>query len=151
MRDLLNELYFGFLAVLMLSEMFASNLSSVLFQVDNAAAVFGMSVEATWHHMSMLAVLDAIPGLGGVLVVWAIRHDNAWFIGRIGLVMTVTGMLAYGGYQVWFSMLGITTIDIFLRTLGVTYMMFGIVAAWLGRSVPQLAPDTLPAEEQSPA
>jgi len=72
MKDLLRELYFGFIAILMLSELFAGNIYSLYFNIERPAELMAVSIEVAYRHMTILSMLDAIVGIGACMVIWSI-------------------------------------------------------------------------------
>ena len=52
--------------------------------------------------------------------------------GRIGVVITTVGMLAYGGYQFWAATFQLGFMPNFHKLVGVVYAMLGIIAWFIG-------------------
>ncbi|HJP04005.1 MAG: hypothetical protein QF789_09730 [Gammaproteobacteria bacterium] len=129
MKDLLRELYFGFIAILMLSELVAGNLYSLLFAIERPAELMAVSIEVAYRHMSTLAVLDAIVGVGAGMVIWSIRYKEMVRFGRNGVFMTTLGMLVYGGYQFWHATYQLGATQPIIKVVGTTYAALG-VGAW---------------------
>ena len=128
MKDLLRELYFGFIAILMLSELFAGNIYSLYFNIERPAELMAVSIEVAYRHMTILSMLDAIVGIGACMVIWSIRYSDAVRMGRNGVFMTTLGMLIYGGYQFWYATYELGAIQSIIKVVGVTYATLGICA-----------------------
>jgi hypothetical protein len=130
-------IYFGFIAVLMLSEMITSNLYSLIGPLDDTSALMGVSVDVERVRLMILIVLDAIPGVGALLAIWAYRHVDSPAIGRIGVVLTTLGMLAYGSYQFWSATYQLGNMQDFVKLVGVVYGALGVGAWFVGGDLRQ--------------
>jgi hypothetical protein len=130
-------IYFGFIAVLMLSEMVTSNVYSLLGPLENTAEIMGVSVSVERIRLIILIVLDAIPGIAAVIAITAYRSGDASGVGRIAVILTTFGMLAYGGYQFWSATFQLGNMQNFVRLVGVVYSVFGIIAWFVGGDLRQ--------------
>lgn len=129
MKDLLRELYFGLIAVLMISEFFASNLYTITFDIESVAELMRVSIPVSYRHMSTLAVLDLVAGTGAVMVLWRVRHAEAVRLGRNGVILATLGLLAYGGYQLWHTTNQLNAHQDTITIVGTAYALLG-VGAW---------------------
>jgi hypothetical protein len=125
-----RTIYFGFIAVLMLSELLTSNLYSLIGPLEDTAALMGVSVAVERVRLVILILLDAVPGIGAVLVVRAYRTGDAAGAGRAGVMLTTFGMLAYGAYQFWSATFQLGNMQGFVKLVGIVYAALGVVA-WL--------------------
>lgn len=125
-------IYFGFLAVLMLSEMVTSNIYSLVWPLEETAELMGVSVAVERIRLIILIVLDAIPGAGALFAMQGYRHIEAGQAGRIGVVVTTFGMLAYGGYQFWSASFQLGNMQGFVKLVGVVYALLGVGAWFMG-------------------
>jgi len=132
MKKRSRMIYFGFLAVLMLSELLASNLYSLLGPLESTAELMGVSVAVERIRLIILIILDAIPGLGAVLVIRGYRHVEAGPAARMGVIATTVGMLVYGGYQFWAATFQLGNMQSFVQLVGVVYALLGIGAWFVG-------------------
>jgi hypothetical protein len=130
MRKRSRIIYFGFIAVLMLSEMVTSNVYSLLGPLEDTAELMGVSESVERIRLIILIVLDAIPGVAAVMAIVAYRSEDALGIGRVAVILTTFGMLAYGGYQFWSATFQLGNMQNFVRLVGVVYSLFGIIA-WI--------------------
>jgi hypothetical protein len=130
-------IYFGFIAVLMLSEMVTSNVYSLLGPLEDTAELMGVSVSVERIRLVILIVLDAIPGLAAVIVILAYRSGDAARVGRFAVILTTFGMLAYGGYQFWSATFQLGNMQNFVRLVGFVYSLFGIIAWYVGADLRQ--------------
>jgi len=128
-------IFFGFIAVLMLSEMVTSNIYSLIGPLENTSELMGVSVAVERIRLVILIALDAIPGVGAVLAIWAYRRDDAARAGRIGVILTTTGMLAYGGYQFWSATFQLGNMQNFVKLVGIVYASLGVIAWFVGRDL----------------
>jgi hypothetical protein len=133
MQALFRELYFGLVAILMLSEMVASNLFSVFFEIGRPAELFAVSLAVAHDHMLNLAGLNLIAGIGATLVLWVHRHESAALLGRIGVTVTVLGMLLYSGYQYTFVTVNVSDISANVKAVAIVYAALGIGAWFVGK------------------
>jgi hypothetical protein len=130
-------IYFGFIAVLMLSEMVTSNLYSLIGPLEATSELMGVSVAVERIRLVILIVLDAIPGAGAVIAIWAYRSVDASRIGRIGVILTTYGMLAYGCYQFWSATFQLGNMQNFVKLVGFIYAVLGIIAWFVGGNLRQ--------------
>ena len=135
MKTRTRIIYFAFIAILMLSEMITSNLWSLVGPLADTAGLMGVSVEVERIRLIILIVLDAIPGVGAVLAIRAYRHPDSAGTGRIGVIMTVFGMLAYGCYQFWSATSQLGNMQGFVKLVGIVYALLGVVAWFIGRDL----------------
>lgn len=124
-------IYFGFIAVLVLSENIG-NFYSLMGPLKNTADLMGISVTAERIRLVILIFLDSIPAIGAMLVIWVYRGSGAVRAGRIGVVTTTVGMLAYGGYQFWAATFQLGFMPNFHKLVGIVYAMLGIIAWFAG-------------------
>jgi len=132
MKKRSRMIYFIFIAVLMLSEMITANIYSLLGPLEETAEFMGVGVEAERVRLVILIILDAIPGMGAVLAIWGYRSSEAAQIGRIGVIVTTVGMLAYGSYQFWAATFLLGFMPNLHKLIGFVYVMLGIVAWFVG-------------------
>ncbi|MAF84217.1 MAG: hypothetical protein QGH93_12695 [Gammaproteobacteria bacterium] len=137
MKQRNRKIYFGFIAVLMLSEMITSNVYSLIGPLEDTAELMGVSVSVESIRLVILIILDVIPGVGAVLVLWAYRSADAVYVGRLGVILTTGGMLAYGIYQFWSATFQLGNMQNFVRLVGVVYASLGIIAWLVGRDLRQ--------------
>jgi hypothetical protein len=133
MKDLLRELYFGFIAILMFSELIASNMFSLFFDIQTPVDVMGVTEEVARQHMLTLAFFDALVAVGAVMVYITLRYVRTVTLGKVGLLLVVFGLLAYGCYQYWFAVNRLQDMEIFIKVVAGVYFCFGLGAWGLGR------------------
>jgi hypothetical protein len=122
--------YFGFLAVLMLSEMLTSNIYSLFGPLAATAEMMGVSVYQERTRLIILIFLDAVPGIGALLVIRVYRRGAAAPAGRMAVMVTTFGMVAYGIYQFWSATFQLGHMQNFVQLVGIVYSLLG-VGAWL--------------------
>jgi hypothetical protein len=130
-------IYFGFIAILMLSEMVTSNLYSLIGPLEDTSELMGVSVPVERIRLAILIVLDAIPGVGAVLAIRGYRSVNNAGAGRIGVILTTFGLLAYGCYQFWSATFQLGNMQNFVKLVGVVYATLGIIAWFVGADLRQ--------------
>jgi hypothetical protein len=125
-------IYFGFIALLMLSELVTSNLWSLVGPLEKTAEMMGVTVAVERIRLIILIILDAVPGVGALLAIRGYRRAEASKAGLIGVYLTTFGMLAYGGYQFWSATFQIGNMQGFVKLVGVVYAVLGIVGWYVG-------------------
>ncbi|MBS93823.1 MAG: hypothetical protein CL799_05205 [Chromatiales bacterium] len=138
MKQRSRIIFFYFIAILMLSEMITSNLYSLVGPLEDTAEFMGITVAAERIRLVILIVLDAIPGVGAVLAIRAYRHSVTVGTGRIGVLTSTLGMLAYGGYQLWSAMFLLGNRQSFVTLVGVVYATLGLVTWLVGSDLRQV-------------
>lgn len=136
-------IYFGFIALLMLSELFTSNLYSLFGNLENTAEIMGVTVAEERVRLYILIVLDLIAGGGAVLAIVGYRNPSKAAIGRAGVMMAAGGMIVYGCYQFWAGtfQLGSESFQMLTRTVGIIYPLIGIGAWFVGRDLREQGAD----------
>jgi len=130
-------IFFAFIAVLMLSEMIASNLWSLIGPLEDTAKFMGVSVAEERVRLIILIILDAIPGIGALFAVQGYRRSGSRRAGRNGVIITTFGMLAYGSYQFTSAIIQLGDRRNFVMVVGVVYASLGIAAWFIGRDLRQ--------------
>ena len=125
-------IYFGFLAVLMLSEMVTSNIYSLLGPLEETAELMGVSVSEERIRLIILIILDAAPGTGALFAIRGYRRIEAGRAGRMGVIATTLGMLIYGGYQFWSATYQLGNMQGFVQLVGIVYALLGVGAWFVG-------------------
>ena len=130
-----KKIYFGFIALIMLSELFTSNLYSLFGNLENTAEIMGVTVLEERIRLYILIVLDLVAGGGAVLAVIGYSNPSRAALGRIGVIMASIGMVVYGCYQFWAGtfQLGSESMQNLTRTVGIIYPLLG-VGAWFAGS-----------------
>ncbi len=144
--------YFGFIALLMLSEMVGSNIYSLLGPLEDTAVFMDVSVAAERVRLVILIVLDAIPGVGALMAIRGYRRVEAAQAGRIGVYVTTYGMIAYGSYQFLSAVFQLGNRQSFVMLVGVVYSLLGVVAWFVGRNLRNgvaWREESIPADSQS--
>jgi hypothetical protein len=137
MKQRSRLIYFAFIAILMLSEMFTSNLYSLIGPLQVTSELMGVSVAVERVRLVILIVLDAVPGAGAILAIWSYRSSGAARAGRIGVILTTFGLLAYGCYQFWSATYQLGNMQGFVQLVGVVYATLGIAAWFVGADLRQ--------------
>ena len=130
-------IYFGFIAILMLSEMITSNIYSLMGPLEDTSELMGVSVSVERVRLIILIALDAIPGAGAVLAIWAYRNADSMGIGHISVILTAFGMLAYGCYQFWSATFQLGNMQNFVKLVGIVYASLGVIAWFVGGDLRQ--------------
>ena len=126
-------IFFGLLALLMLAELFFSNVGS-LGRLEEVAAQLGLTPEAERARLFILILLDAVAGIGALICVMALFGNPS--LAKVGLPLTVFGFVAYGLYQLIsaFTQLGAQWRTP-IASVGLVYIVIGLVAWWIGRGL----------------
>jgi hypothetical protein len=126
-------IFFGILALLLLAELFFSNVGS-LGRLETVATQLGLTPEAERSRLIILIILDAIGGVGALLCVAALFGNRA--LARVGLPLTVFGFVAYGVYQVFSALTQLAAQwRIPITIVGLVYIVIGVAAWWVGRGL----------------
>ena len=130
-RKSLAILVYGVLALLLLSELWFSNVASFAIIAETAEAR-GLSISAERMRLYISIVLDAIGGGGAIIVILGLLAKSVNLTKR-AIAISFAGTLLYGGYQFFLAMFqlaphwrGATII------VGVIYILFGLLARFLG-------------------
>ena len=124
-------LYFSFIALLMTSENIG-NVYTLLAGLEKTAELMGLSVQDERTRILILIVLDAIPTIGALLALWAYKNPAKIKLGRIGVGLTINGLLAYGCYQFWAATTMLEFMPTMHKLIGIFYGLLGIVAWYAG-------------------
>ncbi len=125
-------LFFLFIALLMLSELWLSNWGSLTTNLEGTAALLGLSVAAERTRLYILIALDAVGG-GGALLATLGFLVNQPRLQSIGIWLTTAGLVLYGGYQVTSALVQLAPpLTGTIALIGVIYIAVGIVAYIVG-------------------
>ncbi len=139
-RPTLRILFYAIVALLMLAELFLSNIGSLL-NLEATAAMVGLTPDSERARLLTLIVFDALAGIGAILVLWVLFGQRAAAFGRTGAWMVVAGMLLYGIYQIYSALFILAPEwQPSILGVGVTYVVVGIAAWRIGR--PLITPNT---------
>ena len=138
MKTFFQELYFLFISLLMLSELFTGNMFSLTMGLDRAAELMAVSTESARTHIMILSVFDTLAGFGAAAVFLACRNvesSHAVTAGRIGIIATSIGMLLYGSYQLWYAIYELGDIQEYKKAIGIVYALLGVIAWVIGEDM----------------
>lgn len=150
MKKRSRMIYFGILAVLMLSEMITSNFYSLVWPLKETAEIMGVSVSVERIRLIILIFLDAVPGAGALMAIHGYRRTEARRVGRLGVIVTTFGMLAYGCYQFWSATFQLGNMQGFVQLVGVVYALLGFAAWFIGGDLRQGLASTDPSMQSDP-
>ncbi len=130
---LVPAIFFALIAILMLAELFFSNLGSLMGNLEKTASSLGLSVGAEQARLWILILLDAVGGIGAALAVWAVFKPESR-LGSIGVLLTTLGLLGYGLYQLYAALFQLAPNRKGpIMGVGITYAVLGVVAWYLGK------------------
>jgi len=131
-------IFFFLIALLLLSELWLSNLGSLTNNLEGMAALMGLSVAAERVRLFILIGLDALGGGGALLALAGYLLDRP-ALRRVGVLLTTLGLVLYGGYQLGSALTQLTPeLRPTMALIGVVYAVIGIVAWRIGmRPAPQ--------------
>jgi hypothetical protein len=133
MRPMLRILFYAIVALLMLAELFLSNIGSLL-NLEATAIMVGLTPDNERARLLTLMVFDALAGIGAILVLWVLFGRRAAVFGRTGAWMVVAGMLLYGIYQIYSALFVLAPEwQPSILGVGLTYTLVGIAAWRIGR------------------
>ena len=132
-RPTLRIVFYAVIALLMLAELFLSNIGSLL-NLEATAKMLGLSPDAERGRLFILIVFDALAGIGGLLAIWSLLRPSTAEPGRVGAWMVVAGLLLYGIYQVYSALFVLGPAwQAGILGVGITYALIGLAAWWIGR------------------
>lgn len=98
-RSLLPRiLFFALIALLMVAELWFSNLGSLTNNLEGTAALMGLSVATERTRLLILIALDAVAALGALIALIGCLRDRTT-MRRVGTLIAALGLLLYGLYQ----------------------------------------------------
>jgi hypothetical protein len=126
-------IFFAVLALLLLSELFFSNIGS-LGRLEAVATQLGLTPAVERTRLFILIALDAIGGIGALLCVVALLGNRS--LARIGVPLTTLGFVTYGLYQIVSALTQLAPQwRIPIVIVGLVYLLIGIAAWFVGRSL----------------
>jgi hypothetical protein len=126
-------IFFVVVALLLLSELFFSNLGS-LGRLETVATQLGLSPEAERSRLFILMVLDALGAVGALLCVAALRGKRT--LAKVGLPLTIFGFVAYGLYQMISALTQLAAQwRVPITVVGIVYLIIGLAVWWVGRGM----------------
>lgn len=126
-------IFFGVLALLMLAELFFSNVGS-LGRLGAVATQLGLTPEAERSRLFILIALDAMGGVGALLCVAALFGNRS--LAKVGLPLTMFGFIAYGLYQIVSALTQLAAQRRMPITIvGIVYAVIGLAVWWVGRGL----------------
>jgi hypothetical protein len=126
-------IFFGVLALLMIAELFFSNIGS-LGRLEAVAVQLGLTPQAERTRLFILILLDAVGGIGALLCVAALLGNRS--LAKIGLPLTVFGFVLYGLYQIVSALTQLgAQWRMPISIVGLVYIAIGVAAWWLGRGL----------------
>lgn len=125
-------IFFFLIALLLLAELWLSNLGSLTNNLAGMAALMGLSVAAERVRLLILIGLDALGGGGALLALTGYLLDRP-ALRRVGVLLTTLGLVLYGGYQLVSALTQLTPeLRPTMALIGVVYAAIGIVAWRIG-------------------
>ncbi len=126
-------IFFAVLTLLLLSELFFSNVGS-LGRLEAVATQLGLSPQAERTRLFILIILDAVGGLGAVLTVLALLGNRS--LAKLGVPLTVLGFTAYGLYQLFSAFILLAPQwRMPISIVGGVYIAIGLLAWYVGRGL----------------
>jgi hypothetical protein len=126
-------LFFVLLAVILLLELFFSNLGS-LGRLETVAAELGLTPEAERNRLLTLIVLGGIGAVGSLSCVVAQLSNRS--LAKVGLPLTVLGLVAYGLYQTISALVQLAPEwRLPIAFVGLVYAAIGVLSWWVGRGL----------------
>jgi len=132
MKELSRVIYFGFIAILMLSELLLSNLYSLIWSLDATAEMMKITPSAEAIRLLILIILGGMAGVGALLSMRSFRSSDAGQAGAIGVTLTTVGMLTYAAYQFYAATYQLGAMQSMVKGVAVVYALLGIFAWIIG-------------------
>ena len=124
-------LFFSFIALLVITENIG-NAYNLLFSLEKTAELMGVSVQDERNRILILMFLDTVPAIGALLALWAYTSPAGLRTGRIGVVLTINGLMAYGAYQFWAATFQLGFMSAMHKLIGIFYAALGVIAWYAG-------------------
>jgi hypothetical protein len=136
-----RSLFFAAIALLMLAELWFSNLGSLTNNLEGTAALMGLSVAAERNRLLILIALDALAAIGAILAFSGCVLDRI-ALRRVGAMIAALGLLLYGLYQLGAALTQLAPeLRATIALIGVIYMGIGVVTWVVGtRPTPDVHP-----------
>lgn len=135
-------IFFAVIAILMLAELWFSNLGSLTNNLEGTAALMGLSVDAERTRLLILIALDAVAGIGAVVALLGCFMDRS-ALRRAGAMVAALGLVSYGLYQLGSALWQLPPeLRPTIAMIGVVYVGIGAVT-WIVGMRP--TPDAHPA------
>jgi hypothetical protein len=132
-KSLGRMIFFAVLALLLLSELFFSNVGS-LGNLTAIATQLGLSPQAERTRLFILIAFDAIGGLGAILTVLALLGNRS--LAGLGVPLAALGFIGYGLYQVFSAFTQLAPQwRMPISIVAVVYIAIGIIAWYVGRGL----------------
>ncbi len=130
-RKSLAILVYGVLALLLLSELWFSNIGAFATLAETAE-LWGLSVPASRIRLYILIVLDVVGGGGAIIAIVGLLLRNVDLTKR-GMSISFAGTLLYGGYQIFSAFFQLAPMWLgAIIIVGIIYSLFGLLARFLG-------------------
>lgn len=131
-----RRVFFMVVALTMLSELFLSNLGTLLTNVSGVAFMLGITVEAEIWRLVFLMIFDCIAGVGALLTLVALVQPSRIHWGSVGVPLTALGLTGYGLYQLAAANLLLAEAwRLPISIIGLFYCLFGALAWVVGRAL----------------
>ncbi|MEZ4737046.1 MAG: hypothetical protein R3E79_58960 [Caldilineaceae bacterium] len=125
-------IFFFLIALLLLAELWLSNLGSLTNNLGGRAALMVVCVAAERVRLLILIGLAALGGGGALLALTGYLLDRP-ALRRVGVLLTTLGLVLYGGYQLVSALTQLTPeLRPTMALIGVVYAAIGIVAWRIG-------------------
>jgi hypothetical protein len=138
-----RSLFFAAIALLMLAELWFSNLGSLTNNLEGTAALMGLTVAAERNRLLILIALDALAAIGALLALIGCLLDRI-ALRRVGAMIAALGLLLYGLYQLGAALTQLPPeLRATIALIGVIYMGIGVVTWVVGtRPTPDVHPSS---------
>lgn len=125
-------LFFLFIALLTLTELWLSNWGSLTNNLEGTAALMGLSVAEEQTRLWILIALDAMAGGGSLLAILGFLRNQPR-LQQIGTLLAATGLVLYGGYQVTSALVQLAPpLTGTIAIIGVIYIAVGCATYVVG-------------------
>ncbi len=134
-------LFFAFIALLMVAELWFSNLGSLTNNLEGTAALMGLSVAAERTRLLVLIALDTVAALGALVALIGCIRDRSR-MRRAGAMLGALGLLLYGLYQLASALIQLPPeLRGTIGLVGLIYIGIGILTWIVGtRPTPDVHP-----------
>lgn len=140
-------LFYGFIALLFLSELGLSSLGGLQGDVALSAANNGIAAHTLRLYLIGLGILDALGGIGAGIAIAAIVRPGPKVPGRLGAILTTAALILYAAYQVGFGQLatGLRASELYIM-IGIVYLVFAMISWPVGGSLRNPNPEPASSE-----
>ncbi len=136
-------IFYGFIALLFLSELGLSSFGGLQSDLAASAASNGIEVQTLRLYLIGLGIIDVLGGIGTGLAIAALIRPGPNVPGRLGALLTTAALVLYAAYQVAFEQfaVGLVANELYIM-IAVLYLVLALISWPVGGSLRNPEPST---------